>query len=218
MDKLFPTTAPPGPRKSRLGCLTQLVLLFVLIGAVFMGGAVLFAPWAFYMGGRSHMIPMWQGWGRLHSNSGGGDYTLYIWFRPDSGRLRGLVYVKGDAVLCTPRGEKFVLTLGGTFGKPDGGWRGSDLNGKSANFYMFNRTVSHILNGASPRPELKLHGKWNNPDLVLDDDSSIQRNFDHDARLYPDAKNRPYLGEVSPITLHEGSKSDFEAACKNTYR
>jgi hypothetical protein len=196
-----------------MGCLTQLVLLFLLVGALFVGATALLAPWAFYMGGRSHLIPQWQGWGRLHSNSGGGDYALYVWFRPDSGRLRGLVYVKGNAVLCTPRGEKFVLTLGGTFGKPDGGWRGHDLNGKNANFYMFNRTASHVLSGTSPRPELKLHGKWNNPDLVLDDDSSIQRNFDHDARLYPDGKNRPYLGEVSPVTLHEGGKSDFEAAC-----
>lgn len=41
----------------------------------------------------------------------------------------------------------------------------------------------------------------------------IQRNFDHAVNLYPDGKNRPYLGEVSPLTLHEGSKSDFEAAC-----
>jgi hypothetical protein len=206
-------TTLPVQRQSKIGCLTRLLLVFLLVGAVMAGVTYVFAPWSFYMGGRFHAIPMWQGWGRLHSNSGGGDYVLYVWFRPDSGRLRGLVYVKGQAVLCTPRGEKFVLNLGGDFGKPNGGWRGRDLNGKSASFYMFNRTASHILSGASARPELKLRGKWNDPDLVLDDDSSIQRNFDHDARLYPDAKNRPYLGEVSPITLHEGGKSDFEAAC-----
>ena len=208
-------TTLPVQRRSRIGCLTQLILLFVLVGAVFMGGTALFAPWAFYMGGRFHWFPGWQGVGRLHSNSGGGDYVLYVWFWPDHGKLRQLVYVQGRALVCTPRGERFNLTLGGTFAKPDGGWRGSDLNGKTASFYMFNRTAKHIFSGASPRPELKLRGKWNNPDLVLDDDSSIQRNFDHDARLNPDGKNRPYLGEVSPVMLHEGNKSDFEAACKN---
>ena len=202
-------TTLPAPRQSKIGCLTQLLLLFLLMGAVFVGGAALFAPWAFYMGGRFHAIPMWQGWGKLHSNSSGGDYMLYVWFWPDHGKLRQLVYVQGGALVCTPRGERFNLNLGGDFARPEG----RDLNGKTASFYMFNRTVKHILSGASARPELKLRGKWDNPDLVLNDDSSIQRNFDHDARLYPDGKNLPYLGEVSPVTLHEGSKSDFEAAC-----
>jgi hypothetical protein len=202
-------TTLPVQRQSRIGCLTRLLLVFLLVGAVFMGGTALFAPWAFYMGGRFRLVPMWQGVGRLHSNSGGGDYAFYVWFWPDHGKFRQLVYVQGRALVCTPRGERFNLTLGGTFAKPDS----RDLNGRTASFYMFNRTAKHILSGASARPELKLRGKWNNPDLVLDDDSSIQRNFDHDANLYPDGKNRPYLGEVSPITLHEGGKSDFEAAC-----
>ena len=196
-----------------MGCLTRLVLILLLVGAVMAGGTYLFAPWAYYMGGRFHWLPMWQGVGRLHSNSAGGDYALYVWFWPDSGRLRGLTYVKGNALLCTPRGERFNLTLGGDFAKPDGGWRGRDLNGKTASFYMFNRTLKHIVNGASPRPELKLRGRWSNPDLVLDDDSSIQRNFDHDARLRTSLTGVPYLGEVSPVTLREGGKSDFDAAC-----
>ena len=60
--------------------------------------------------------------------------------------------------------------------------------------------------------------------MVLDDHGSLQRNFDHDAKLYsdgkshsyvyPDLTNRLYLGEVSPITLREGSKSEFESECK----
>lgn len=204
---------PQAPRQSRMGCLTRLVLILLLVGAVMAGGTYFFTPWAYYMGGRFHWIPMWQGWGRLHSNSAGGDYAIYIWFWPDHGRFRQLAYVQGRAMVCTPRGERFNLKLGGDFAKPDGGWRGSDLNGKSASFYMFNRTASHIFNGGNARPELELRGHWSNPDLVLDDHSSLQRNFDHDARLYTDRKSRPYMGEISPITLHEGGKSDFDAAC-----
>ncbi|HKD81443.1 MAG TPA: hypothetical protein VKH81_17240 [Candidatus Angelobacter sp.] len=202
-------TTVPMRRQSGVGCLTRLVLTLVIVGVVMAGATYLFSPWAYYMGGRFHWFPSWQGVGRLHSNSGGGDYAVYVYFYPRLRRYSGLRHVAGNAVLCTPRGERFTLTLGGDFGKADG----RDLNGKSARFYMFNRTAAHILSGGSARPELKLRGRWNNPDLVLDDDSSIQRNFDHNANLYPDGKNRPYLGEVSTVTLREGSKSDFEAAC-----
>lgn len=203
----------PIRRQSNIGCLTRLVLVLLLVGAVMAAATYLFTPWAYYMGGRFHWFPSWQGVGRLHSNSGGGDYAFYIWFWPDHGKFRQLAYVQGRAIVCTPRGERYSLKLGGDFAKPDGGWRGRDLNGKSASFYMFNRTAAHILGGASPRPDLKLQGHWQNPDLVLDDDSSIQRNFDHKAQLYPDGKNRPYKGEVSTITLSEGGKGDFDAAC-----
>ena len=196
-----------------MGCLTRLVLTLVIVGAVMAGAIYLFAPWAYYMGGRFHWFPSWQGAGRLHSNSGGGDYALLLYFYPKSSRWSGLRHVSGRAWLCTPRGERFSLDLGGDFAKPDGGWRGHDLNGKTASFYMFNRTAAHIFGGASPRPDLKLQGHWQNPYLVLDDDSSIQRNFDRDGRLRTSSKGVLYKGEVSTITLREGSKSDFDAAC-----
>jgi hypothetical protein len=196
-------------RQSRIGCLTRLVLVFVFVGAAMLATIALLAPWGFYMGGRFHTFPQWQGWGRLHSNSAGGDYAIYIYMYPHGGRGMGPAHVTGTALLCTPRGERFTLSLGGDFQRDIR----RDTNGKTASFYMINRTMAHILSGASPKPELELRGRWNNPDLVLDDHGSIARNFDHEAKLYPDNKNRPYMGEVSPITLHEGTKSDFDAAC-----
>lgn len=196
-------------RKSGVGCLTRLLLTLLIVGGVMAAATYVFTPWAFYMGGRFHLFPAWQGWGRLHSNSAGGDYAVYVYFYPQIRQHSGPTHVAGTALLCTPRGEKFSLKLGGDFQKDIR----RDTNGKTASFYMYNRTLNHILNGGSARPEFELRGRWNNPDLVLDDHSSIQRNFDHDARLYPDGKNRPYMGEVSPVTLHEGSKSDFDAAC-----
>jgi hypothetical protein len=167
------------------------------------------APWGFFMGGRFHAIPMWQGVGRIDSNRAGGGYAVYVWFWPDHGRFRQLGYVQGNASVCTPRGEKFYLTLGGTFEKPTG----TDTNGKRISLYMFNRSVKRQFAGADRRPELELRGKWSNPDMVLDDHGSLARNFDHDAKLYATGASRPYLEEVSPVTLHEGGKSEFDAAC-----
>ena len=211
-----PSNFPPGmpaPRRRGHGCLVQLLGALALGAILFLIISAVFTPWAFYMGGHFHWLPSWQGVGRLHSNSSGGDYAIYLYFYPQIRRYSGPRHVAGQALLCTPRGEKFSLTLGGDFGKPQDGWNGHDLNGKTASFYMFNRTAAHILSGASPRPDLELRGRWSNPDLVLDDHSSIQRNFNHDARLYPDGKTRPYMGEISPITLRESGKSDFDAAC-----
>jgi len=201
--------AVPTPKKPRSGGLLRLIVVLVLVGGAMLAALAVFAPWGFFMGGQFHIMPTWQGWGRMHSNSAGGDFAIYVWFWPDSGRLRGLTYVKGNAMLCTPRGERFNLTLGGNFERP----AGLDLNGKTASFYMYNRTVKHILSGGNARPELELRGRWNNPDLALDDHGSIQRNFDHDARLRTSVTGVPYLGEVSPVTLREGGKGDFEAAC-----
>ena len=196
-------------RQSGVGCLTRLVLVFVVVGAVMWGAIWVFAPWGFYMGGRFHWYPSWQGWGKLHSNSGGGDYAVYIYMYPKGGRGMGTTHVSGTALLCTPRGERFTLSLGGDFERSIR----RDTNGKTASFYMNNRnSVGRIL-GTDRRPSLELRGKWNNPDLVLDDHSSFQRAFKPDATLYPEHASRPYMAEVSQITLHEGSKSDFEAAC-----
>lgn len=197
-------------RQSGVGCLTRLVLVFALVGAVMLAAIWVFAPWGFYMGGRFHWFPSWQGWGRLHSNSAGGDYAVYLYFYPKGGRGMGPAHVTGTALLCTPRGEKFTLTLGGDFQRDIR----RDTNGKTASFYMLNRTMGHIFNGASPKPELELRGRWNNPDLVLDDHSSLQRNFTPDGQLRTSLKGVPYMGEVSPVTLHEGTKSEFEEACK----
>ncbi|HEV3040728.1 MAG TPA: hypothetical protein VHA33_23385 [Candidatus Angelobacter sp.] len=196
--------------RSKLGCLTLITLVLILIGAVMVAVNVVIAPWAFYMGGHRHLLPRWQGWGRLHSNSAGGDYAIYVslwpeykW--PEYNISRRLPHVEGAAWVCTPRGATFELTIGGDFERP----LGNDLNGRSASFYV-NRTFRRRY--ANPKPDLYLRGQWNNPDLVLDDHGSIARSFDHDARLYPTA--RWDIGEVSPVTLHEGSRSEFDAACR----
>lgn len=188
----------------------HLILILIVLGVVVGGFMAVSMPWAFFMGGRFHLIPMWQGWGRMHSSRAGGDYLLYMWFSPKTGRSLGLTHVTGYATLCTPRGEEFSLSVGGDFEK---GLR-LDTNGKTARFYMDNNSVKSQFSGER-QPYLELRGRWNNPDLVLDDHGSIARAFEPDARLYTGhSSSRPYMAEVVPVTLHEGGKSGFDKVCQ----
>jgi hypothetical protein len=114
-------------------------------------------------------------------------------------------HISGQGFLCTPAGERYRLRLGGDFDKPSG----IDLQGKSAYLYMNNYTVF----SSSRAPSLQFRGKWNNPDLVLDDGGSLNRAFNPGGKLVTNAHMRPYVQEVVPLTLRQGSRSDFDAAC-----
>ena len=101
-------------RLSGLGCLTRLLLflgLAVLAIAVTTG---IVAPWAFFLGGRFHLLPVWQGVGRVHAGSG--DYVLYFWVSPSGpGRRFSLPTFRGWGALCTPRGQEFPLRVSASF-------------------------------------------------------------------------------------------------------
>ncbi len=188
----------------------QWVVLLVIIAVVLVGLPAIFTPWGFFMGGRFHVIPSWTGWGKMHSTRAGGDYVIMMTISPKTGRRMGLTHVDGNAWLCTPRGEKFTLHLGGDFQKDIR----LDTNGKTARFYMDNNSVKSQFSGER-RPYLELNGKWKNPDLALDDHGSIARNFEPDGSLYSGhSSSRPYMAEVVPVTLREGGKAEFEEACK----
>jgi hypothetical protein len=194
------------PRKARFGCLTNLVLIVALGMVVVFAIPAVFSPWGFFMGGSFHFFPSWQGWGRMHSSTAG-DYLLYLWMEPNN-RGRHSSGVKGQATLCTPRREKFTLTLGGDFEQRMG--MGTDTNGKTMYLYMH---TYHVFSGDN-RPRFELHGIWRNPDLVMDDHETLSKAFEPDGTLsIGQSKNRPPHHEIIPITLHEGNKSDFEAAC-----
>jgi hypothetical protein len=198
------------PRRKRGGGWLRLLVVLIGVGAACYGTLALLAPWGFHMGGGFHWIPMWQGWGRMHSNSAGGDYAIYLYFYPSSGRLRGLAYVSGQGILCTPPGERVNLRMGGDFLHNSG----TDLNGAGAHFYLYDRTATRVIMGGPSQFYLELKGKWANPDLVMDDHSSLQRNFGPDGKPWPKGRqSRPYMGEVVPVTLKQGTVGEFEAAC-----
>lgn len=193
-----------------MGCFTR-VLLSLLLGCVLVLAInAVFNPWSFFMGGRFHLIPMWRGWGRMHSSVAGGDYLLFISMSPHTGRGRGLSHVTGSAVLCTPRGETFNLTLGGDFEKH----MGASTDGKRAYFYMHKRT-GFFSSSTDTHPDLDFYGAWHNPELVLDDHGMLSREFNPDGSLYSSSlSKRPPAHETVSLTLHEGSRSEFDAACK----
>jgi hypothetical protein len=196
----------PAPRKARHGCLVQVLAALALGVVLVLGINAVFMPWAFYMGGHFHIIPQWTGWGRMHSNLAG-DYILYVQLSPAHGssHTSNAPHISGQGYLCTPRGDRYRLRLGGDFGKPSG----TDLQGKSAYLYMNNYTAF----SSSTAPSLEFRGKWNNPDLVLDDHGSITRAFDPGGKLVTNQYMRPYIQEVVPVTLHQGNWPDFESAC-----
>jgi hypothetical protein len=70
----------PNPQsKSRHGCLgslAKLVLIFALGAVLVLAITAAFKPWGFFLGGKFHIIPSWQGWGTLHAKSG--NYILLV--------------------------------------------------------------------------------------------------------------------------------------------
>jgi len=194
----------PAPRKARHGCVVQ-VLGALVFGAVVLGGVMaIVAPWGFYMGGHFHIIPQWTGWGQMHSKVAG-DYAVLVTFSPKTGRGLGLTHVSGNAVICTPRGEQYKLRLAVDFQNP----HGTDLQGKTAHLYASNYSTF----SGSTAPSLDFRGKWSNPDLELNDGGSLNRAFDPGGALVTNRHMRPYMQEVVPLTLHEGRRADFDAAC-----
>jgi hypothetical protein len=201
------SSLPPGmpaPRPARHGCFVQVLGALVFGVVVLTGVMAIVAPWGFYMGGHFHIIPNWTGWGQMHSKTAG-DYALLVSFSPKTGRYRGPTHVSGTAVICTPRGEQYKLRLGGDFQNP----HGTDLQGKTAHLYANHYSTF----SGSTDPSLDFRGKWNNPDLVLDDHGSLNRAFDPGGALVTNHHMRPYTQEAVPVTLHEGTKSEFNGAC-----
>jgi hypothetical protein len=189
--------------------LWQLTVIFVLGSVLILAMTGVFYPWAFYLGGNFHILPYWQGWGRLHAKSG--DYVVWVEFGPTprGSKMYLETNLTGWAYLCTPRGEQFRMHLGGGMRKH----LNLSTNGEAIGLYMHNWpwyaqfTPDH-------RPSIELRGHWQNPDLVMDDNSSIFRAFLPDGSVYRGHdSNHPYNGEIVPVTLKQGPYSEFEAAC-----
>lgn len=202
------------PRRGCLGCLWQslwqLGALFAL-GCIFVIAVIgIFAPWSFYLGGKFHILPYWQGWGEMHAKSG--RYVLYVRFQPSprGSRIIPQANLSGTAYLCTPRHERFYMHLGG------GMRRNPDLtkDGEGIGLYMNNWSGFFANLQSDHRPALKFRGHWHNPGIVMDDDGSISNAFNDDGTVYRvHVRNRPYSTEIVPITLAPGSYSDFQHAC-----
>ena len=194
-------------RRGCLGCLAQIfgILLIgsIVSGIFYVGMTRVFYPWAFYFGGHSHWLPVWQGVATAHTDKG--DYTLTLYLEPTrGGRTYNLPTVKGTGLLCTPRGDRFKLFVhGGMFEKVE-----TDSNGKEISIRYYRHTFFGGISGEYEQPpRLELRGKWHNPDLVMDDGGSLAAAFLPDGSVSP----KPYKWYHSdardkvPIVFHEVS-------------
>ena len=208
---------PLAPRKPRVGCVGCLghTAWILAVGAIFLlASTAVFYPWAFYLGGKFHILPYWQGVGKLHAKSG--DYVLFVRLEPTP-RGSGMYLetnLTGISYICTPRGESLRLSLGGGMRK----YLSRSTDGEAIHLYMIYRPWNFQFI-SDRRPHLSFRGHWHNPDLVMDDDGSIGRAFQPDGTVYRgNDPNRPYRQDVLPVTFTPGSYSDFEAACGATKR
>jgi hypothetical protein len=183
-----------------------LVLGVVLVVAI----QAVFHPWGFYFGGHAHLLPVWQGKGTLYTAAG--DYRLSMWFEPTSG---GRVYnnptVKGWGYLCTPRGERYPLQVYGGMHEHTA----IDSNGKD--FALQLRPCPWYWQFTQPRlyPRLNLRGKWQNPDLVMNDEGTLAESFYPDGRLYEGTQaHQPAKGTPVEIVFHETSWSEWSRDCR----
>jgi hypothetical protein len=211
-------TSPASVRRPRrlggLGCLGQLALLAVLGVAFVCAVDFVFAPWSYYLGGRMHVLPFWEGIGRMHSASG--DYVLYVSLSPTpSGTSLHLPSVTGFGYLCTPKQERIVLRLGGGFHEKVG----MDTDGKRMGFYLHRRPAWTWFGTWDPRPRLELQGQWNHADLELDDGGSLSRAFFPDGTLYTGpARNQPRERERVSLVLRETPWTYWFSDCRGEAR
>lgn len=183
-----------------------LVFVGLLVGSVFVSSY----RWSFYLGGNFHVLPWWQGMGKLHTKNG--DYLLLVWIAPETRDLRGgytQTNLTGDAHICTPRGENIYLRLGGGMRKH----LNVSTGGEAINLSMYGRSPMANMNG-DYSPNLEFKGHWQNAKLVMDDQGTVAKAFRSDGTIYhAQDRNRIYTPELVPITLSSATFSEYKTAC-----
>ena len=141
-------------------------LAIVLALAYYLEWAII-APWDYYWGGHFHWQRGWHGVGRLQAPAAGGEYTLGIRILPTSGRRH--VYVSGEAMLCTPRGERLPLAF--TVRMP--AHAGAAMSGRPLRLLFL---PSHL---ASDRrhPQFHLYGAFDGEQLQMHDRGELAAAF-----------------------------------------
>jgi len=194
----------------KLGCLTQLLLIAVICVVIYGSTIAIFAPWSYYLGGRFHVIPGWQGAGTMHTASG--DYALQVYFSPEpGGRTFNFPYFRGFGTLCTPRGDRYTMRVSAGMSEHPG----IDTNGQLMTLTMYTRPWNYANTSSDGRPRLTFRGRWQNPDLVVDDGGSLSRAFLPDNTVYSGPSSRqPPARETVSLVLHETPWTTLLADCR----
>ena len=197
-----------------LGCLPRALLGLALGCLLVLVITAVFAPWGFFLGGKFHIIPYWQGWGTLRAKSG--NYVVFVRFEPTPSGSKVYPHpsVKGVAYLCSPRREIFRMRLGGGMRRSLGHNTDGEKISMYAHYYpLFFGGVTSDL-----KPGIEIQGRWQNPNILADDHGSLSRAFNPDGSVNRGRNpNQPYPGDVTSVTLVPGPYADFEAACKTTH-
>jgi hypothetical protein len=172
----------------------------LLVVAALWAMALVFNPWIFLVGGRTRLMPIWGGSGEVHTQAGA--YRVYVWFSPSrrGSRTYPGVSVSGSGYVCTPRGERYSLSVtGGASGQI---WK--DMDGHSFHLDARHRPAWRDFTGAPVQPRLSFTGQWVQDTLVMTDDASFAHAFLPDGSLNTrDQGNwHPKTGAL-PITFTE---------------
>ncbi len=176
-----------------------------------MGLNALLAPYNFYLGGHFHWLPQWQGLARFRTATSGGDYVILIRFNPTIPGYRKSP-LRGDVYLCTPRGERFTLRMGGSM-PPN---TGRDLTGVPLHLYISRYTASAQLSGDT-RPHIDLYGSFGDRVLTVDDHATIAHAFNADATLN-DGHWGASRAEDLRFVLHEDSPWLLRPSCAEMFK
>jgi len=152
-----------------------------------------FTPWAYFLGGKFHVLPGWSGKGTLHARSG--DFTLYVNLEPAGPGRRTGPRVTGTAVLLSPAGEKHSLKISGDFPVK---FYGTGTNGRRM-VLSFHRRLGLVNNDG--RPRFDLDGRWQGANLVMSDGGSLSRAFLPDGHAWRGKGSSPTAGAPLRVTL-----------------
>lgn len=195
-----PTDGPPAKPRRRAGCLGTLLGLaaMAIVGLAAAGlFAFVVAPWNFHFGGHFHPLGGWRGQARFHSATAGGDYEMWINFDVTvPRRLRSPL--EGTAVLCTPRGERLVLTLSGDMPRD----HGADLANVPLHLYL-HRLAPLATTIEGRHPHLDLYGAFGSSVLTVEDRGSIGTAFAPDGSVRQSFANVRHSTENIHITFDE---------------
>ena len=189
-------------RRGCRGCFTGCLSIVGILMLAGLGYAVMLfvlAPYTYFYGGYFHIFPGWQGEGKIHVPDAGGDYDLYLHIDPTIPGYRK-EDIQGTAFLCTPKGERFALTILGDLPRS----RPRNTLGIPLHISAHKLQVSQIT-GVDYRPNLELYGAFADHKLVLEDRGSIPTAFRADGSLFPKNSSRPSSKQVTKFTLEEAS-------------
>lgn len=196
----------PRRRRGCFGCLVPVLGIFILAGLGVMGMNALLAPWNYTMGGHFHWFPGWQGSGRMHTTTSGGDYGMWLIMNPTIPGYRKSP-IRGLAILCSPHGERYRLNFGGDMPRD----HGTDLTGVPLHLYMHQYTVRTRLSG-DLRPHLDLYGAFGDRELTMDDHGSLARAFNADGTLGNGHPREPRT-ETVKVVFHEAHQWTLGPSC-----